>query len=88
MIAFVPSRPFCAAGGAVLSTAYFQALKKQREEKCLNENSLPNLYYYFFAKRCFFQLSAPMPQEPMSSKLEAELLSLGSPAWLGQGTQG
>lgn len=88
MIAFVPNWPLCAAGGAVLSTHISRLLKKQREERFLNENSLPNLYYHFFAKRCFFQLSAPMPQEPMSSKLEAELLSLGSPAWLGQGRQG
>lgn len=61
----VLSKPFYAAGGVLLDTACFKALKKQNGERFLNENSLPDLYYQIFAKRHFLQPPFPTPCEPV-----------------------
>lgn len=61
----VLSKPFYAAGGVLLDTACFKALKKQNGERFLNENSLPDLYYQIFAKTHFLQPPFPTPCEPV-----------------------
>lgn len=49
----------------MLSTTHFQALKKWSEERFLNENSLPNLYYHFFLpKNVFSSCQLPQPGSP------------------------
>lgn len=49
----------------MLGTARIQALKKWSEERFLNENSLPNLYYHFFLpKNVFSSCRLPRPGSP------------------------